>query len=1291
MLKRILKYIALTLVALLLLLVLTALVTQTAVFRTFLKNQLITQANKTLNAQLHIESLRGNLIKEIHLSGIAFTMDDSTLAHIESLSIYHSPKSLLKKIIRVDSLILSTPKILLYQEADSTWNISHMVKKTSDTTTTQPGSFNFTIDLANLKLKKGRLDIHSQLAQIPASIHDINLIGQFNYQPDDLLITLHHFGFQTQEPTFALKHLAVSLRQQNNNLQVSDLEIELPASQINANANFENIKNFTGEIQAQPISHEDIRVFIPDFTLNTSPILQLSATNKKDVLNLSLSLKSYNERLSINGKIPGLSLLKPSKKLSDAFSFVIKTQKFTPSKWLAIEAIPLSLSGNIQVSGKSINPAISPLKLKADLSGSNYFHFSPHHLLINGSYTGQTVQANVEIDDNLGNAHIMAHVDNLHTHPEYSSEIAISNFRLDSLISGMKQTNLNLQARFNGSGFDLPTIVAEGTIKIREAEIEQIPVDSLLLSVNLKEQQITIPQLAIFTSGMSLAGNGNYHLKENHLDFMADSKIDHLDGFSAYLPEGITIGKGLLSLSANGKTDSLLWTTNLQVTEAALDSIMADTVFITARGAAAPNHFAFTSDLSAKDLFVSGITIDSLRLASDFSDYTLSSSLHALLTDSMETKVTSRLELGDTLTIHLPNMEFITPMTHYYNVNEDQRIEIHGKTFHCHQLNIRNKKNPQFNLEAHGTLSLDSTENFSLNLAGYDLNHLNATLKPEQPVSGYLDTHWQVTGEASAPIIDGSLTLNNISYVPYFITLADNRISVKNNQASLYTMITSAHNDTILANAEGPFNLNLQNDSLKFSLPQEVKANIQTTNFDLGNVIQKFTNKDIANGQLTFNIDIDGEIKNPRINGFLNIDDGQLQLHQYGIEIDDAIARIRARSKEIFIDSLFIKRQDGFLKAHGSLQFDSTLLSGNIISTELTTVANQFYLTKHRDYEIQIDANTFIKSANQQPEFGGWIKVLRSSFYLPAFTSTPASGQPKDVPMLVDAINQSKHVTPDSVMVTEADKTPKKPVSDRMERLTGRIRIEFPRNTWLKSEDMRLEIGGDLEIEKSGPFFELFGTVNINRGYYVVYGKRLNILEGELTFQGGEKIDPMLNFTAQHTFRDEEKKKRELEMIVTGLLSAPEIAFTLDNQEITTSDAFAYLLFGQSMDNLSFNNQNGVAGAMSSNMVANLVSSQLSKTLGNRLNLDLIEVNATDNWQSAAFVVGKYVTNNLFVIYQRGFGETQDDEITPETITLEYEINKNLFLRLQSGDAKTSGFDVILKFESKSEEKNNTP
>jgi hypothetical protein len=47
----------------------------------------------------------------------------------------------------------------------------------------------------------------------------------------------------------------------------------------------------------------------------------------------------------------------------------------------------------------------------------------------------------------------------------------------------------------------------------------------------------------------------------------------------------------------------------------------------------------------------------------------------------------------------------------------------------------------------------------------------------------------------------------------------------------------------------------------------------------------------------------------------------------------------------------------------------------------------------------------------------------------------------------------------------------------------------------------------------------------------------------------------------------------------------------------------------------------------------------------------------------------------------------EGDEITPETITIEYELNDKLMFRLQSGSSTTSGMDVILKFEQELKDK----
>jgi len=140
------------------------------------------------------------------------------------------------------------------------------------------------------------------------------------------------------------------------------------------------------------------------------------------------------------------------------------------------------------------------------------------------------------------------------------------------------------------------------------------------------------------------------------------------------------------------------------------------------------------------------------------------------------------------------------------------------------------------------------------------------------------------------------------------------------------------------------------------------------------------------------------------------------------------------------------------------------------------------------------------------------------------------------------------------------------------------------------------------------------------------------------------------------------------------------IRFTLDGSDIPKADAVSYMIFGKSTEELSFGEQAGMErSTMALDVATSLLSTQLSKSLGQELQLDYLEIKGKDNWQSATFVVGKYITNELFISYQREFGDSNDDDIAPETVTVEYELTRNIFLQLIEGDSKARGADVIFK------------
>jgi autotransporter translocation and assembly factor TamB len=256
-----------------------------------------------------------------------------------------------------------------------------------------------------------------------------------------------------------------------------------------------------------------------------------------------------------------------------------------------------------------------------------------------------------------------------------------------------------------------------------------------------------------------------------------------------------------------------------------------------------------------------------------------------------------------------------------------------------------------------------------------------------------------------------------------------------------------------------------------------------------------------------------------------------------------------------------------------------------------------------------------------------------------------------------------------------------------LENLRGRLTVRLPRNTWLRDKDMRIEIGGEVEIVKEAAEFEVFGTISVVRGHYELYGKRFTIKDGTLTFSGGEEINPGLAIDAEYVFRTPSREKKRLLLGITGNALSPVLTFTLDGQQLSEGDALSYIVFGRSLNELTSGQRSAIAsesesqGNMAKGAIANLLAGRLSETLGKELNLDVIEINAQSDWKSASFVVGKYLTTDLFVSYQRGIGTARDqDELVPEIVTLEYELSRHIFLQLVTADARTSGFDVIVKF-----------
>ena len=85
---------------------------------------------------------------------------------------------------------------------------------------------------------------------------------------------------------------------------------------------------------------------------------------------------------------------------------------------------------------------------------------------------------------------------------------------------------------------------------------------------------------------------------------------------------------------------------------------------------------------------------------------------------------------------------------------------------------------------------------------------------------------------------------------------------------------------------------------------------------------------------------------------------------------------------------------------------------------------------------------------------------------------------------------------------------------------------------------------------------------------------------------------------------------------------------------------------------------------VASDMASAMLSAQLSRMANESLNLDMLEIRTAQSTQQGSFRIGKYLTNDLFVSYEKTFGDPQSNETAPEIVTLEYQVTRFLFLEL---------------------------
>ena len=428
-----------------------------------------------------------------------------------------------------------------------------------------------------------------------------------------------------------------------------------------------------------------------------------------------------------------------------------------------------------------------------------------------------------------------------------------------------------------------------------------------------------------------------------------------------------------------------------------------------------------------------------------------------------------------------------------------------------------------------------------------------------------------------------------------------------------------------------------------------VEGNIDVKIKDLGFLAALSPEIEAASGGINGTIQLTGTLAKPEPSGELTLSDGALELAAPGLKITDLEFQAMAKEDGSVDYAAGATSGKGTLKLLGDAD-----LSGAAITTKMTLKGENFQVFNTRDARVYASPDLRIGLDDKGIGIKGEVTIPRARI------------TPKELP--ASAVSVS-----DDQVIIKADSEGAATAVQR--ELYAQIKLILGDDVTVDGFGFKGGVTGDLQVtQKPGEPTIGSGELEIVDGEYRAYGQGLVIEKGRILFAGGPINQPGVNVRALR--RPDEDITVGVQ--VRGSLQKPE--FTLfSDPAMSQSEQISWLVLGRALDDASDSEGDMVAQAAMALGVKG--GNFLADKFGGDLGVDNIgietgsgEAGGASDVNQAAFVVGKYLSPDLYVSYGVGLFESIS------TVKLEYTISDSWKVSTESSTL-SSGGDVKYSIE----------
>jgi len=547
-------------------------------------------------------------------------------------------------------------------------------------------------------------------------------------------------------------------------------------------------------------------------------------------------------------------------------------------------------------------------------------------------------------------------------------------------------------------------------------------------------------------------------------------------------------------------------------------------------------------------------------------------------------------------------------------------------------------------------IDFDGAINADLELSRINFSDISQVLEFENPLQGIASGKINLQGTLENPRIEAGLNALNLQFREFKSDSTNLNLSYLKRSLSINLGITE--NSREILSASGRANVDLNFKKIEENLKEATfDFTLESSGVDLSPIAKLNEEIKDIHGIAVIDLRASGSIKNPNANGQIRFQDVSLRIHSLGNEIKVTNGLIEMQGQKGLIRNLEIETDGGRGNLEGNI--DLSKLSYNIRG-KMDNLQIQ-----PRGITARLYGNIEIKGSNGKTNITGNVKVRRGRIKIP---DLPTKGIIEEI-KFVDKEEEEEEFTIETTKETDYFK----------DNVAMGLKVSIPSNTWVRGRGANIEIKGKVGVNKKyGEPIIITGNIDTVRGTYDFLGKLFKIEEGTVSFAGTQEINPFLDLKALYRVSDV-----DVFVNIRGTAKQPNIKLSSD-PPMEETDIFSYLLFGTSSDKLGARERFSLQ-QKAGEILGNIAVGELKGIVGEKFALDVISV--TGGESGPQIEIGKYLTADLYIAYERGSTQSSTTIPTPtNNVRVEYRLFDFLTLESEVGGEQAGG-DVFLKFD----------